>query len=425
MKVTSAKELAAAIEAKEQQIEVEGTITGSPSITLPEGTTLFGGTLIFKAKGVRLSKNNTLKNITIETLEDEQAVYNDLNITDAGTMRLENVETIGQIAIVAAGKVKTIRVETDGVFVRAASVRGRSMQPHGYGVDVLQGGFTLWNQQPDPDSLFTATLKGIRVGTKETPVHGSGVFVAGYGDREGKAVGGLFHADLLETGEIHANGGILEGTPDKITGGVFVVSGAVVDRVENNGPVTTYGPNDMVLDLWGETPKWIANAPITSYGASGIGFVNFGKMGDLEINAPIVTNGGGARGFNLYDGSIASATFDSIETRGDGSIGIQVSRPMGPLIVKGDVKTSGSEGSSLVKGVQMTLKAVGVSIKPGAEIESLTIGGTVSTQGDDLNSVEILEGARVDALSIGAIEAHGKGAQRYELSGQVPEGALK
>ncbi len=425
MKVTSAKELAAAIEAGEMQIEVEGTITGSPSITLPEGASLSGGALEFKAKGVRLTRNNTLKDIVITTLDYEQAIYNDSSVEDAGTLRLENVETVGQIYLAAAGATKKIRVETNGVFVRSADVRGRAEQPHGFGVDVLQGGVTLWNQQPDPESVFTATLRGIRVGTKETPVRGSGVFVAGYGDREGGAAGGLFHADLLETGEIYTDGGILEGTPDKITGGVFVVSGAVVDRVENNGSVTTFGANDMVLDLWGETPEWVANAPITSNGPSGIGFVNFGKMGSLTINAPIVTNGGGARGFNLYDGSIESAHFASIETHGDGSIGIQVSRPMGPLTVDGDVTTSGGEGTSLVKGVQMKLKAVGVSIKPGADMARLTIGGTVSTEGAGLASVEVLEGATVRELSIGAVEAHGEGSERVMLSGNVPEGALK
>ena len=43
--------------------------------------------------------------------------------------------------------------------------------------------------------------------------------------------------DMLETAEIHANGGIKQGTPDVITGGVFVVYGAHVQKVVNHGPV--------------------------------------------------------------------------------------------------------------------------------------------------------------------------------------------
>ena len=44
-----------------------GKITGAPSITLPEGTTLRGGELAFLAKGVRLTKDNALRDITITT----------------------------------------------------------------------------------------------------------------------------------------------------------------------------------------------------------------------------------------------------------------------------------------------------------------------------------------------------------------------
>ncbi len=424
MKVRSAQELLDAVNSNEKNIEIEGKITGAPSVTLPEGAVLSGGTIEFKAKGIRLTRNNTLNNIKIITLDYEQAVYNDTSINDAGTISLKNVETVGQIYIEAKEKLNKINVEADGVFVREADVRGRAEQPHGFGVDVLQGGFTLWNRQSSSDSVFTAHLSGIKIGTGKKPVRGSGVFVAGYANREPQATGGLLKADLIETSDIFTDGGILSGTPDKISAGVFVSSGAVVKKVENNGPITTYGANDMVLDLWGEASEWEANAKLTSKGDSGIGFVNFGKMGDLSINAPILTKGAGARGFNMYDGEMKSASFESITTTGDGSIGIQVSKPMGKLSVKGDVVTYGGEGTSLVKGVQMTLKAVGVSIKPGADIASLKVNGKVQTNGDNLNSVEVLKGAKVHELHISSIEAKGKDSKRIELTGSVPEGSL-
>ena len=53
------------------------------------------------------------------------------------------------------------------------------------------------------------------------------------------------------------------------------------------------------------------------------------------------------------------------QPHGDGAIGIQVSKLVGSIEVAEDVHTTGSEGLSLAKGVQMTLKAIGVSIKPG------------------------------------------------------------
>ncbi|MDO4665043.1 MAG: hypothetical protein Q4A71_02380 [Actinomycetaceae bacterium] len=427
MVVTSAKELAQALESKTEIIEIEGKITGSPSITLPVGTTLVGkdgAELEFKAKGVRLTSGNTIKNLTINTLDYEVAIYNDTTVEDGGTIVLENVTTSGQIYIAVENAQKGMRVEATDVWVKSADVRGRSEQPHGFGVDVLQGAFTLWNRSADPNTKFTATLEGIRIGQADKPVRGSGIFVDGYTDRDGKLTGGSFTADLIETREIYTDGGISQGTPDKISAGVFVLGGATVQRVENNAEITTHGANDMVLDLWGHTPKWVANAPITSHGASGIGFVNFGQMGVLEINAPIVTNGLGARGFNVYDGTVESAKFESITTHGDGAIGIQISKPVGTIEVSGDVRTTGGTGMSLVKGVQMELQANGVSVKPGAVIENLTLAGTVATAGENLVSFEVSEGAKINHLNIGKLEASGAGSRIHNIEGDIPTDAL-
>jgi len=90
----------------------------------------------------------------------------------------------------------------------------------------------------------------------------------------------------------------------------------------------TNGQNDMVLDNWGEVRTWTAKAPITSNAPSGIGFVNFGMIDRLDVQAPVKTFGTGARGFNVYDGSLRHASFASIATHGNGSVGVQVSKPL-------------------------------------------------------------------------------------------------
>lgn len=114
-----------------------------------------------------------------------------------------------------------------------------------------------------------------------------------------------------------------------ISGGVFVVTGATVDVVENLGPVTTFGQNDMVLDNWGVVSEWSVRDRVVSRGPSGIGFVNFGDLGTLTVDGVVETFGVGARGFNLYDGTVRnSATFESIRTHGDGAVGVQLSRPL-------------------------------------------------------------------------------------------------
>ncbi|MDQ2851040.1 MAG: hypothetical protein M3Y49_09950, partial [Actinomycetota bacterium] len=74
--VTTAAQLADAISAGATEIVVEGRISGSPSITLPPGSTLRGGELVFSAKGVRLTRDNTLRDIIIITTPYEVAVYN-------------------------------------------------------------------------------------------------------------------------------------------------------------------------------------------------------------------------------------------------------------------------------------------------------------------------------------------------------------
>ena len=418
--VSNAAELAEAVNSHADVIEVHGTITGSPMITLEPGVTLRGGTLQFGAKGVRLTRDNTLDSVTVLVPDDEVAILNDTSVSDLGTLTLRNVTTQGQVLLVGDHAVRTGHIHVDGLQVRSADVRGRARRPHGFGVEALQGGLTVWNLQADPSITITAELLNISVGTPEAPVRGSGVFVGGHGDWEGKGDGGVLAVSHLQTSAIHTDGTIPAGTPDLISGGVFVISGAHVQRVTNSGPVTTYGQNDMVLDNWGSVTNWTATAPVTSHGPSGIGFVNFGDIEVLDVQAPIRTTGKGARGFNLYDGSLREARFRAIETSGDGSIGIQVSRPMGTLHVDGDVTTSGGEGLSLVKGVQMPLKAVALSVKPGGAVDRIVIGGKLATTGDNVVTLEI-EGSLSELSVGGGIHANGHASDAAHLNAGAPD----
>jgi hypothetical protein len=305
----------------------------------------------------------------------------------------------------------------EGLTVEAADLRGRVERPHGFGVDAMQGGFTLWNQQPDPAVEITAELLDVAAGSAGRPVRGSGVFVGGHGDWNGAGDGGTVRVSLLRTGEIHTDGGIPAGTPDLISGGVFVISGAVVDEVCNAGPVTTHGQNDMALDNWGRVRSWVATAPVVSHGPSGIGFVNFGELDRLDVRAQITTHGTGARGFNLYDGSLRSALFDSIVTTGDGAVGIQVSKELPHLEVRGDLTTTGGTGTSLVRGVQVELRAVAFSVKPGGRIGQAVVGGRISTRGDNLITVEI--DGELGSLRVGdGIHAEGHGSDAVHIRGE-------
>ena len=377
VRVTTGAELLTAL-TEADEIEVDGSLAGMSMITLRPGVTLRGGTLRFGAKGIRLTADNTLEDITVLVPDWEVAIGNDTRAADLGRLVLRGVRTRGQILLLADGAVRGGHVEVDGLTVASADLRGRPERPHGFGVDAMQGAFTLWNRQTDPAVRITASLKGLSAGTADSPVRGSGVFVAGHVD-----------ADMLRTGPVFTDSGIEPGTPDLISGGVFVVSGARVAAVINDGPVTTGGANDMVLDNWGDVGSWTARAPVTSHGPSGIGFVNFGALDRLDVQAPVTTHGAGARGFNVYDGSLASARFLSITTHADGAVGIQVSRQLPVLDITEDVTTFGGRGTSLVRGQQVALSAIAVSIQPGGRIGRLSVGGSLTTHGDDVVTLDV------------------------------------
>jgi hypothetical protein len=395
---TAAELVAATKDSSVQKITIRGNLSGAPSVRLSPGQTLRGAdehaAIVFGGvDGVQLTSDNQIRGITLQTKPEKRAVFNDTGVASLGRIQLTAVAATGQVQILARDKVRSGHIEVDGLDVIAADARAQNDRPQGYGVHVLQGAFTLWNMQTDAAVTISARLVGLSAGRALAPVRGSGIFVSGAGFE-----GGRLTVSLLETGAIYSDGGIAPGTPDAITGGVFTVFNAFVDLVRNRGPVTTYGVNDMVLDNWGTVDRWIAENKITSYGPSGIGFVNFGIVNELEMQAPIETFGQGARAFNVYTGTVNRAVFDRITTHADGAVGIQISQPIGTLEVRRGIETFGGTGDSLVKGVVVSLSAIGLSLKPGASARTIDIKGGITTHGKGISPLE-LQGS-IGSLSI-------------------------
>jgi hypothetical protein len=386
---TSNALVAATKDGSVREIVVSGHLTDTPSVRLSPGQALRGAdknaTITFAdgVDGIQLSSDNRIDGLRLEAAPKQRAIFNDTTVASLGRIELCDLTTTGRVQILARDKVRRGHVSVDGLDIIAADARAENERPHGYGVYVLHGAFTLWNMQADDSVVVTADLVGLSAGRDGAPVRGSGVFVGGAGDK-----GGRLKVSRLETGPIYSDGGIAAGTPDQITGGVFTVYGAHVDVVRNHGPVTTYGVNDMVLDNWGVVDLWIAEEKITSRGPSGIGFVNFGTVHDLRVAAPIETFGLGARGFNVYAGTVDVADFDRVATHADGAVGIQISQPIGRLIVRRGIETFGGSGQSLVKGVVMTLPAVCLSIKPGGSAREIEIGGGIKSNGKGVAPIE-------------------------------------
>lgn len=362
-------------------------------------------TLTFRENtdGLRVSADNEISALRLVASPERCAIWNDPSVEGLGTIRLQSLEVIGRVQILAKDKIRSGRVEVDGLRVISADARGESDRPRDYGVYVLQGAFTLWNMQADENIVLTADLVNISVGRFGAPVNGSGVFVSGAGGK-----GGRLEVERLETKAVYIDGKIPPGTADLIAGGVFTVHGASVDSVTNRGPVVTYGANDMALDNWGVVDRWIALEKTTTHGPSGIGFVNFGSIRSLSVEARIETFGQGARGFNVYSGTVELAEFDRIVTHGDGAVGVQISQPIGTIVIRRGIETFGGEGPSLVKGVVQNLAATALSIKPGGSAQLISIDGGLKTHGKNIAALEQSGGVQHSVVAGGfgnAVEA--------------------
>jgi hypothetical protein len=389
--VTSVAELVAA--ARDEQIGeivVESNLIDIPSITLLRGQSLRsnGGMrsmLTFREgiDGVQLTSGNEVRGLDLRVSPQKRAIWNDYSVDDMGRIGLYSLSVVGRVQILAKENVRRGHIEAENLDILMADARGEQERPRGYGVSVIQGVFTLWNMQPDEEAVLSANLVNLSVGRLGAPVLGSGIFVSGAGDK-----GGRLNVQHLDTAAVYVNGGIAPGTADQIAGGVFTVYGARVDRVTNRGPVVTYGTNDMALDNWGVVDRWVAKDKVTTLGVSGIGFVNFGTIGELRVESPIETFGQGARGFNVYSGTVDHAEFDRIVTHADGAVGVQISQPIGTLVVRRGIETFGGTGPSLVKGVVQNLSAVALSIKPGGSAQRIRIGGGIRTHGKDVFPLE-------------------------------------
>lgn len=387
--VASAEELSAAANNSDvDSLEVKTSVSGMPSLRLAPGQKLRGapGVVIRfapGADGVCLTADNTVEDLELVADRARRALFNDTSASGFGRIELRRLRTTGCVRLLAEGSAIGGHVDVNALDVVAADARDFSDHPSRFGVEVVAGAFSLWNRQASAECRVTAELIGISAGRRGAPVRGGGIFVGG------TPQGGQTIVSRLHTGEVHSDGGIPPGTPNRISGAVFVVHGAEVEEVRNLGSVSTYGVNDMVLDNWGRVSRWRADAPITSFGPSGIGFVNFGELGELHISATIETHGQGARGFNVYAGSVRDAEFERIVTHGDGAVGIQISQPIGRIVVRQGIETFGALGDSLVKGVVTRLAAVPLSIKPAGAAREISVDGGVISHGDGVTPLEL------------------------------------
>ena len=127
VRVANGAELTHALANGATTVEILGTITGTPSLTVPPRVSLRGGTIGFKAKGPKLASNNSLSDVRVVTAESEAAIVNDISIADFGTLAFANVTTIGQIYLVTNDQIQAGRIIADHVTLRQPTSRASSI----------------------------------------------------------------------------------------------------------------------------------------------------------------------------------------------------------------------------------------------------------------------------------------------------------
>lgn len=408
--VTSAETLVAAVaDSGIEQIVVSGRLTDVPLIRLAPGQSLGGAdesaAISFRAAddGVQLSTDNSVRNIQLNASPEKRAICNDATVPTLGRIELRGLTTTGRVQILVRDELRAGHVEVDGLDILAADERAETERPHGYGVYVLHGAFTLWNMQAADGVVISADIVGISAGRQALRCAVAGFLSAA---RATLAAGSWCAGSKPERSA--ATAALRQARPTVFRAASLSFTALPADLVRNRGPVTTYGANDMVLGNWGAVDRWIAEEKITSHGPSGIGFVNFGTVNSLQVNAPIETFGQGARGFNVYTGTVKDAVFERIVTHGDGAVGIQISQPVGQIKVRRGIETFGGTGKSLVKGMIMDLPAIALSVKAGGSARSIDIAGGAIAHGRGISPLE-LHGTIDEPRITGGFAATGSG----------------
>ena len=117
--------------------------------------------------GIEVSRDNKIDGLTFIVDPSRRAIFNSSDVESLGILSLQNIKTIGQIQLLATGTVRSGHVVAQNVEIIEADIRVRQDQPKGFGVYVLQGAFTLWNQQTDSNVTITAHLTGLKAGSKK------------------------------------------------------------------------------------------------------------------------------------------------------------------------------------------------------------------------------------------------------------------
>jgi len=116
--------------------------------------------------GVELSSNNVVQDLELRVDPNRRALYNDTTVKRLGVLALRNLRVTGLLQLLAKGSVQSGHVEATRVEIAAADARCVEPRTSGYGVDVVVGAFTVWNQSVEATTLtadITVSASGVPI----------------------------------------------------------------------------------------------------------------------------------------------------------------------------------------------------------------------------------------------------------------------
>lgn len=250
-----------------RRIIVNGKLENAPCIRLAPGQALLGGddhaSIAFAddVDGLQLTTDNEVGRLRLTTSPDKRVIFNDTQVAGLGRMRLAAITAVGQVQILARDAVMSGQSMSMGSTswppMRVLAATGPTASASTFCKGRSRCGICSQTNVSSLPPSWSVCRRAVKALPCAAAVSSSAAPVLRVGDSLCRC---------SNSARFTAMGGIAEGTPDQITGGVFTVYNAHVDEVRNRGPVVTYGVNDMVLDNWGVVDRWTAEQKLTSYG---------------------------------------------------------------------------------------------------------------------------------------------------------------
>src|ERR1700745_1465072 len=132
MAVATAEELIAATQNKKvSEINVSADLADLSPLRLMQGQTLRSASdrhavLSFRpdADGLEVTTENSVFDLDVLVAPTHRAIWNDRTVDSLGTLVIRSVQTIGSVQIMATDKVRSGRIEVDGLDIRSADTPG-------------------------------------------------------------------------------------------------------------------------------------------------------------------------------------------------------------------------------------------------------------------------------------------------------------